>query len=285
MLTCIIKSYVRELSNSEDERGILMKGSMKKILIASLAVVLLSTFAFSSDVSAKRGATHNVTYVYGMKSVTVPVAHGANAPQPTDTYVPGYDFTGWVGNPNVVTEDRVILGAYNKVNLPSYTAQTNFFQTPKATNATSAPAPEWWSTLNMKKGVPGQTCAVYWYNGWNGELWKVDIVPYGATLPTPAAPCLDGFEFVGWEGDWTNITEDRVIRAWYYVKHKLKFIDSETHETIDTCYVRDGEGAYPDHPHHDGKKFKGYYDSDGGEYNGGGVHSDRTFYAVYVDKD
>jgi hypothetical protein len=265
-----------------------MKGFTKKIIIAVLGVTLLSLCAFSSDVLAKKRATatHNVTYIYGLKSVTVPVAHGANAPQPTDTYVDGYNFKGWVGNPNIVTEDRVILGAYDKVNPPVVSvAQSIFGWSPKWSNATSAAQPEWWKTLNMKKGTPGQTCAVYWINGWTGELWKTDIVPYGSTLPTPEPPCLSGFDFVGWEGDWTNITEDRVIMACYYVKHKLKFIDGETDDEIDTCYVRDGEGAYPDAPHHHGKEFKGYYESDGGQYNGGGVHRDMTLYAKYVDRN
>ena len=77
-----------------------MKGMTKKIIIGLLAVVLLSTCAFQSDVLAKKKskAVHNVTYIYGLKSITVQVAHGANAPQPTDTYVDGYNFKGWVGS-------------------------------------------------------------------------------------------------------------------------------------------------------------------------------------------
>ncbi len=265
-----------------------MKGLVKKSIIGLLAVTLLVAFAGNTEVFAKKAkAVHNVTYVYGVKAVTVQVAHGANAPVPTDTEVPGYVFRAWVGNTQCVTEDRTILGAYDKVTPPVVSlAQTVYGWSPHWNQATSAPQPEWWKNLNMKKGVPGQTCAVYWVNGWSGELWKTDIVPYGSTLPTPQAPCLDGFDFVGWEGDWTNITEDRVIMACYYVKHKLKFIDGLTHETIETCYVRDGEGAYPDPPHHHDKHFIGYYhsdDPDSRQYNGDGCHEDHTFYALYED--
>ncbi len=259
-----------------------MKGIIKKLLIGILAVTVLAGVAGQSDVFAK-AATHNVTFIYGLKSVTVPVAHGASAPLPLDTAVPGYQFTAWVGSTDNVTEDRVILGAYTK-NVPASALQSTGMWTQKYSNAKSAPFPDWWKTLNLPKGEPGKTCAVYWYNAWTGELWKTDIVPYGSSLATPPDPCIAGYDFAGWEGDWTNVTEDRAIRACYYVKHKLKFIDGQTDETIEDCYVHDGEGAYPDPPHHHDKHFIGYFNSDGEEYNGGGVHNDHTFYARYEDK-
>ena len=261
-----------------------MKGLAKKIIIAAIAAILLATCVIGTDTFAKgRKSVHNVTYIYGMNSVTVQVSHGANAPVPTDTYVPGYQFSGWVGNYNNVTEDRVILGAYAQ-NIPVQQMQTVQQYTERWGNAKSAPWPSWWSTINLPKGVPGKTCAVHWYNEWNGEIWKTDIVPYGSSLATPPNPCIAGYDFSGWEGDWTNVTEDRAIGATYYVKHKLKFIDGLTGDTIDTVYVHDGEGAYPDPPHHSKKHFKGYFYEEGGEYDGNGCHQDHTFYARYEDR-
>lgn len=265
-----------------------MKGMIKKSLIGILAGVLFAGIAFAGNVHAK-GVYHNVTYIYGMKSVTVPVRHGANAPVPTDTYVPGYTFAYWTASAANVTEDRVILGAYVKdapvqpapVVQPIQTVQSYSL---KVSPAKSANWPEWWSTMNIPKGIPGKTCAVHWYNKWTGELWKTDIVPYGSSLPNPPDPCLEGYDFAGWEGDWTNITEDRAIGACYFVKHKLVFKDSIDDSTIDVVWVRDGEGAYPDAPWHKNKKFDGYYWSGGGEYDGEGVHSDHTLYAKYKDE-
>ncbi len=262
-----------------------MKGMLKKTLLLALSAGLIVLAFGSYDVLAKGKATHNVTYIYGTNTVTVPVAHGANAPLPTDTYVAGYNFKGWVGNPNIVTEDRVILGAYDKVQIidplcstPTYTA--------KWSNNKSAPNPDWWKNLNLPKGVPGKTCAVHWFNGWNGELWRTDIVPYGSSIPNPPDPCLAGYEFIGWDGSWTNITEDRAIMACYYVKHRLKFVD-EFHDDdyIDIQYVRDGEGAWIDPPSHDGYKFMYYEKDTGGEYHGEGVHDDHTLTARYKKKD
>ena len=275
-----------------------MKGLLKKMIVCAAAAVLVATFINTADVDAK--TMHNVTFVYGTKIVTVPVAHGKNAPVPTDTYVPGYLFLSWVGNAANVTEDRVILGAYSKIPvacapavcapvacapIPCYTppvATCNIYTKKVSTNK-SAAWPEWWSTLNLPKGVPGKTCAVHWYNAWNGELWKTDIVPYGGSLPTPADPCLAGYEFAGWDGDWTCVTEDRAIAACYFINHRVEFVDDLTGDTIDVVYVRDGEGAWADPPHHKNKKFHHYAKADGGRYDGEGIHTDHTFYAIYVD--
>lgn len=208
-----------------------------KMLVVAMFGAMIMLTAFES-VEVKAAGTHTVTFLYGTKSNVQQVAHGANAVIPTDIQLWGYTFGGWIGDVTNVTEDRIILGAYYpKKEVETWTINpvhtvedSSFFvntyglkiyksnPTIKINDNKSAPAPEWWKDLNLPKGVPGVTCAVYWMNGWNGELWKTDIVPYGATCPDPGNPCLDGWEFIGWEGSWENVTEDRVIKAWYYKK-------------------------------------------------------------------
>ncbi len=258
-----------------------MKGISKKVFIGLLAALFIVAAFTGTDVFAK--VKHNVTFIYGLKSVTVQVPHGGNAAVPTDTFVPGYQFISWVGSAANVTEDRVILGAYANNTPAQPAAASTALYTKKFSNVKSAPWPEWWSTLNLPKGVPGKTCAVHWYNEWNGELWKTDIVPYGSSLATPPDPCLAGYDFSGWEGDWTNVTEDRAIGATYYIKHRIRFYDDKG-DLIDVKYVRDGEGDWVDPPERDKKKFVHYVrDDGGGTYSGGGVHYDIDVYAEYED--
>lgn len=254
-----------------------MKGYLKKTIICICAAAFVAVFA---NIPTDAATMHNVTYMYGTKSVTVQVAHGQNAPVPTDTAVPGYIFVSWLGSSANVTEDRVIVGVYAS----TAPAVTKTSSVKKVNNNTTAPWPEWWKDLNLPKGEPGVTCAVHWYNGWNGELWKTDIVPYGGSLADPADPCLSGFDFVGWEGDWTNVTEDRAIRAWYYETHKVKFIDDEASECIDIQYARNGESAWIDAPKHDGLEFDHYEEKDGNQFNGKDVHRDMEVYTVYTKK-
>ena len=90
-----------------------MTKTIKKILIAALMVASFTLVFKVSDVSAATPKVHTVTFFYGTKCFAEPVFHGANAIAPTDTYVAGYNFLGWVGGSLFnVTEDRVCLGSY-----------------------------------------------------------------------------------------------------------------------------------------------------------------------------
>lgn len=214
-----------------------MKKIAKLIAASLLGAMIILAAAGTKDVYAAKN-THTVIFLYGGKINMQQVAHGVNAVVPTDINVDGYTFSGWVGDVTKVTEDRIILGAYYPKQpvemwtvhrseiVPDSSYPVSMYglnvekqdPTVKFNNNKTAAAPEWWKELNLPKGVPGQTCAVYWMNGWNGELWKTDIVPYGYTCPDPGNPCIAGYEFIGWEGSWENVTEDRVIKAWYFQK-------------------------------------------------------------------
>jgi len=269
-----------------------MKGLLKKIVSAFLVSAILVTGGFSTEVSAKV-KTHTVTFIYGTKVVSQQVKNGKNAVLPIDTDVAGYAFVGWVGNATNVTEDRIILGAYNKDTLLTYaTSNSNVvvskyglpvFQpqpTVKINNNKTAPTPAWWADLNIPKGTPGKTCAVHFYNGWNGEYWKTVMVPYGGSAPDPGNPCLDGFEFVGWEGDWTNVTEDRCIKAWYFVTNRITLVakcpgSDIDGKVIETQNVRNGGSIRKNQPFFEGHSFDHYEGTIDNIQHGG------TVYLVY----
>ena len=88
-----------------------------KIIMAVLIAASLTIALKPADVSAAP-KVHTVTFLYGTKTFPEPVFHGANAIAPTDTYIEGYTFLGWVGNIYNVTEDRIILGSYAKNEIP-----------------------------------------------------------------------------------------------------------------------------------------------------------------------
>ncbi len=217
-----------------------MKTNFKDMLKKARKYIVLSVagacaMAALTATSVKATTLHTVTFIYGTRVSSQQVADGANAKVPTDINQDGYNFHGWLGDARCITEDRLILGIYSPktpeekwtVHPMESVAESSFpvniyglelykqDPTVKFNNAVSAPEPEWWKELNIPKGVPGVTCAVRWYNGCTGELWRTDIVPYGATCPDPGNPCIKGTTFIGWEGSWENVTEDRNIRAWY----------------------------------------------------------------------
>ena len=272
-----------------------MKGIIKKLL--TFTAVCAATVCLVGNVDVYAAVTHTVTYIYGSKTTPYVVEHGQTAPIPTDTYVPGFTFVGWVGSAFNVTEDRIILGAYNPAadnkdqrnfRVPtSFSDQTQYpvntyalgipAQTPtyKFNDNISAPAPEWRKDLDMPKGVPGVTCAVHWYNGWNGEYWKTDIVPYGGTCPDPGNPCIAGFEFVGWEGSWENVTEDRNIRAWYFQTNTVTLVDTVTNDVYDVQHIRNGDSIRTETPYYEGSTFDHF------EGKTTDIQNDTTVIAVY----
>lgn len=249
--------------------------------IAAFMAIVMCVGMLGVKVAKADGGMHTVTFVYGDKETAVLVADHGNAIVPTDTQVDGYTFTGWVGNALNVTEDRIILGAYikNDAVVKPITQSVPVQNSPNAVsvnNNVSAPTP---NVGGLNKGVPGQTCAVHWYNGWTGALIRDDIVPYGSTIYNIPDPTCNGLQFTGWEGSWSNITEDRSIKAWYFQVHKVTFIDALTGAEFNTQYVRDGEDAsLPQAPHHNGYHFEGI----SGDYRN--VREDRKIY-VYFDSD
>lgn len=231
-----------------------MKAGIRKALV-SLAI-LFAAVIIINPVKVEAAKKYNVTFVYGTNIVTQQVKAGKNAVVPTNVDVPGFIFAGWTDTAVNIRSDKVILGMY----VPTTAKTQNVAQNPnviKYNNDVSAPGEPWWDW--SLKGVPGKTCVVRWYNGHNGELWKTEVVPYGTTLPDPANPCLDHYDFVGWRGSWQNITEDRNIEACYYHTNKVTFIDDFNGGVFWVNWVRDGEGSKaPEVPDHrdKGKKFK-----------------------------
>lgn len=235
-----------------------MKGLAKKMLFSGLALAGLCVLIMTVSVDAK--PKHTVTFMYGTKTNVQQVVDGGNAVIPTDTAVNGFTFLGWTDSAFNVKTDKLILGMYTN-NTPYATATNASSNIKKVNDNTSAPFMPWWDGT---KGVPGVTCVVRWYNGSTNEVWKTEVVPYGSSLPDPADPCVDHLEFIGWEGSWKNITEDRAIRAWYFKTHKVIVYDSVTGKVNDIKWVREGDtlsykNVYaPFHEGWDCKGFQGY---------------------------
>jgi len=216
-------------------KRIINKLIRKASRLITLSLISACAFTITTTSDVKATELHTVTFIYGTRVNSQQVINGNNAVIPTDINQDGYNFLGWFGDARCITEDRLILGVYApktaeekwtvhpmesiaESSFPINTYGLELYKqdpTVKFNNAISAPEPEWWKELNIPKGQPGVTCAVRWYNGCTGELWKTDIVPYGYTCPDPGNPCIAGTTFIGWEGSWENITEDRNIRAWY----------------------------------------------------------------------
>ncbi|HKM22071.1 MAG TPA: InlB B-repeat-containing protein [Lachnospiraceae bacterium] len=251
----------------------------RNLRVALLLVLGVVFFTLGNVQEVKAAGAHVVTFMYGTKINQQIVADGGYAAIPTDTAVNGYTFLGWTDSAINVKTDKIILGMY--VNNVPYAPATNAISSvKKVNNNTSAPFLSWWAIGSPERGVPGETCVVRWYNGWTNELWKTEVVPYGSSLPDPQDPCLDGFEFVGWEGSWTNITEDRAIKAWYYRNYVVEYVDSVTGKRFSWQHIREGEnGKYPES---EVPTIEGYYFTGKWEGSIDNVRENRVIKAIYA---
>ena len=113
-----------------------------------------------------------------------------------------------------------------------------------------------------------------------GEDEIVQEVEHGGSADMPADPEISGKTFVGWDKDYSNITEDTVITAIFKdgdstgtdVYHNVTIVIADRETTIQ---VKDGEAApLPSTVNIEGYTFKGW-DKD---YSS--IHSDMTITAI-----
>ncbi len=237
-----------------------MKRGKLKATLALFAVfaTLLAVPVMAADCNVIYIANGRVSYV------TVPQGTDATYLGPTDVNVPGYAFCGWNVSLKDIQTDTIATAVYvpsgsegqsvdvcntyhtlpagilsytsaNVNTIPLETATSNYPATPMA-QPCSLTAQQ--SILMNPVGIPGQTCVVKWYNGSNGQLWKTDVVAYGSSLPQPENPCINGLEFVGWDGSWTNITEDRNIIGCFYKEYHVWYYHGPSGKLIADRHVR-----------------------------------------------
>lgn len=117
-----------------------------------------------------------------------------------------------------------------------------------------------------------------------GEDEIVQEVEHGGSADMPADPEISGKTFVGWDKDYSNITEDTVITAIFKdgdstgtdVYHNVTIVIADRETTIQ---VKDGEAApLPSTVNIEGYTFKGW-DKD---YSS--IHSDMTITAILEPK-
>lgn len=164
---------------------------VKKIVKSFIATALVVALVVGISVPTLAATKHSVTFMYGPKSYVVTVDDGCSVMPPTDTYVPGYIFAGWVGNATNVTEDRIILGAYTKVDQP-------------------APAP-----VAQQEAPTTKVYTVKFVDSLTGNTYWTQTVSEGAYANPPEVPHHEGYHFDRYDGDYTNVTSDRTITALY----------------------------------------------------------------------
>ena len=232
--------------------------------------------------------TYTVTFVDWNGAVidTQVVSEGEAATAPTDPTREGYTFTGWDKDFSNVTEDITVTALYT---INTYTVtwviddvtETQTYEygampthadptkegdaqysytfagwTPEVTTVTgnATYTATWNQTIN--------TYTVYFVD-WNGTNISTQVVEYGADATAPADPVREGYIFIGWDKEFTNITGDLIVYAQYEYEPIAPTVEAETVElreratadgksdirfifkvTFNDSYVVEGEDNY-----------------------------------------
>lgn len=169
----------------------------------------------------------------------------------------------------------------HEITLPNNNASTTTTQ-PQTTTTTAKPA----ETTNGGNGdieetpEPTDPSTTHTVTIIIGDDEIVQEVEHGGSADMPADPEISGKTFVGWDKDYSNITEDTVITAIFKdggststdIYHNVTIVIADRETTIQ---VKDGEAApLPSTVNIEGYTFKGW-DKD---YSS--VHSDMTITAI-----
>lgn len=114
----------------------------------------------------------------------------------------------------------------------------------------------------------------------DGTILKTETVTEGNSATAPSDPSKEGYTFIGWNKDFSNITSDLTVTAQYSIKtYTVIFIDWDG-TILKTEIVEEGASATaPDDPTRDGYVFTGW------DVSFSNVTSDLTVTAQYTGEE
>jgi uncharacterized repeat protein (TIGR02543 family) len=258
-----------------------------------------------------------VTFLDGQGGNTIgtpqTVNKGGNATPPAGPTKEGYDFDGWDGDYTNVTGNITITAKWKEKTKEQ--GQDTYYTVTFVSNGVTV------STKEVKSGSgvplpekPTHPEDRYIFDGWEGNVYNVTedrtitakwrakyfyiefLDGFGNSIVKRTVgvggddygvpdPTKEGYTFEGWDGSWTNVTEDRVITAtWKKIEQAqeqftVTFLDGQGGNTIGTPQTvnKGGNATPPSNPTKDGYTFDGW----NGNYSN--VQQNETVYAKWKE--
>ena len=203
------------------------------------------------EVIVQRSRTYTVRFWGPDKTIISEqkVVMGASAKEPSEAEraIEGYDFIGWTESFNKVTRDMDIHGSYQKKTyVVTFCDFVNgVLSTQTVTHGGSATAPKFseipgyefikWdntfsdvtSDLTVNAVYKQKSYTVRFYDN-DGNLISEQSVLYGTSAIAPQPTDITGYDFVGWDMSFANVTSDLTVNAVYEQKSfTVQFYDNE----------------------------------------------------------
>ena len=162
---------------------------------------------------------HYVTIIIDGEETIQEVRHGGNAEKPADPQIDGLVFIGWDGSFENITEDTVITAMFDEV-----------FGNGNNNN----------NNNNMNNDVITHTVTVV-----IGDKSTNLQVQHGQSANLPTTLNLEGYVFMGWDKDYTNITSDVTITAILKKNvHTVTFVVENDKFTVEVPHGGDALPTY-----------------------------------------
>ena len=148
----------------------------------------------------------------------------------------------------------------------------------------------WWEDFAKIRAI-GSNWDVEFVD-WDGTILATMKVPNGEAATAPADPTRVGYTFIGWDKDFSSVTEDMTITALYQInRYQVRFYDwNETLLKTDSVDYQSAATA-PTDPTREGYTFLGW-DKDFSnitadldvyaQYEAG---ADKEFEVIFIDQD
>ena len=113
---------------------------------------------------------------------------------------------------------------------------------------------------------------------WDGSVLKTQTVEEGSSATAPSNPTRNGYNFIGWDTSFNNITSNLNVTAQYSIKSYTVTFKDWNGTTLKTETVKHGSHATaPSNPTREGYEFTGW------DTNFNNVTSDLIVTAQYID--
>ena len=246
----------------------------KDLYAESQSVVDAATEALTSAISALVEQTFTVTFV-GKDGNTLKeqiVKKGESATAPEAPEIEGFTFSGWSGLFENVTANVTITAVYTENGKAVYTELDNAILAAEALTQAEYTESTWSTVASALMAAKAVDRNLYVVNQSivdaaasaltsaisalvvktftvtfvaDGEEVDSQTIEYGKNATAPANPTKDGYDFVAWNGNYTNVTADVTITAEFKIKtFTIKFVDwNGTELSVQT--IEYGSNAVP----------------------------------------
>ena len=172
---------------------------------------------------------------------TEQVEQGKSATAPADPVRERYTFIGWDKSFSNVQSDLTVTAQYEK-NVVYYTVtfldwdgttlKTEQVEQGKSATAPADPIREGYTfigwnkdfsnvqsnltvTAQYEQNAPEPIYYTVTFQDWDGSILKNEQVEQGKSATAPAAPVREGYTFIGWNKDFSNVQSDLTVTALY----------------------------------------------------------------------